>query len=97
MTEAAQPAKLSNKDLAAEAERERSTTSKMSVKEKGEKVEGSATSRPSSPEPPVPLYEKDLVRTMAEVNFINGEVSFIVMSVCTLTLTFPGTVIGIVK
>ena len=31
-------------------------------------------SRPGSPDRFVPLYDKDLIRMMAEVNFINGEV-----------------------
>jgi hypothetical protein len=31
-------------------------------------------SRPTTPTQMVPLYEKDLIRTLAEVNFINGEV-----------------------
>ncbi|XP_064631435.1 cilia- and flagella-associated protein 46-like isoform X3 [Lineus longissimus] len=34
-----------------------------------------ASSRPSTPTQLIPLYEKDLVRTLAEVNFINGEAS----------------------
>ena len=33
------------------------------------------SSRPVSPERGVPLYDKDLIRMMAEVNFINGEAS----------------------
>ena len=30
--------------------------------------------RPSSPERAVPLYDKDLIRMLAEVQFIQGEV-----------------------
>ena len=44
----------------------------------GEGAEGVETQRErgrGSAGPPVPLYDKDLVRLMAEVNFINGEVS----------------------
>ena len=33
-----------------------------------------AGSRPASPEPLVPLYDKDLIRMLSEVNFIQGEV-----------------------
>lgn len=33
-----------------------------------------AGSRPASPEPGVPLYDKDLIRMLVEVNFIQGEV-----------------------
>ena len=40
---------------------------------------GDRGSRPTTPEPTVPLHEKDLIRMLAEVHFINAEViSFIV-------------------
>ena len=52
------------------------------------------TSRPPSPGPQTSLYDKDLLRMFAEVNFIQGEVSeneiffLFVMSSCPLGRTF---------
>ena len=37
-------------------------------------------SRPATPEPQVPLHIKDLIRMIAEVHFINGEVGLTVKS-----------------
>lgn len=36
--------------------------------------QGGEDSRPGSPDRMVPLYDRDLLRMMAEVNFVNGEV-----------------------
>ena len=45
--------------------------SQLSVGASGTTLAGS---RPTSPTPIVPLYDKDLIRMLAEVNFIQGEV-----------------------
>ena len=47
--------------------------SQLSVGASGTGLSGS---RPTSPTPIVPLYDKDLIRMLAEVNFIQGEVQF---------------------
>ena len=44
---------------------------------KKEKEVKEEPTEPIAPEKGPPLYDKDLVRMMAEVNFINAEVSFI--------------------
>ena len=54
-------------------EQERDKSSKM-AKEKEKDKESGPGSRPGTPEPQVPLYDKDLIRMLAEVNFIQGEV-----------------------
>lgn len=40
---------------------------------------GISGSRPDSPTQVVPLYDKDLIRMLAEVNFIQGEVMFFLL------------------
>ena len=57
-------------DVTSEAERSGTDLSRDKVK-----VKDGAGSRSASPERVVALYDKDLIRMMAEVNFINGEVS----------------------
>ena len=61
-----------------------SKPSKSRIMEEGADLDRSTTdlggrsrkdvARATSPNRGVPLYDKDLIRTMAEVNFINGEV-----------------------
>lgn len=43
----------------------------------GVKADSKLGTRPSSPERAVPLYDKDLIRMLAEVQFIQGEVHLI--------------------
>lgn len=56
-------------------------SSEMVLKEKSSsrlmKEQKDSNSQPSSPEPLVSLYDKDLICMLAEVNFINGEVSIL--------------------
>lgn len=49
------------------------TTSGTDLGDKS-KADSKLGTRPSSPERPVPLYDKDLIRMLAEVQFIQGEV-----------------------
>ena len=64
-----------DKDVANKIDESKDLREKSNVS-KASKEPTNISSRPVTPEvPPVNLYEKDLMRMMAEVHFINGEVS----------------------
>ena len=67
------------KDMAVQTfsvHRPKAERSRADMKEESEEKKASSRlgSRPHTPVESVPLYDKDLIRMLAEVNFVNGEV-----------------------
>ncbi|XP_076434592.1 cilia- and flagella-associated protein 46-like isoform X2 [Babylonia areolata] len=63
------------KNVSSKLDTPKGERSRTDLKEESEEKKGSSRvgSRPLTPVEGVPLYDKDLIRMLAEVNFINGE------------------------